>query len=435
MYDFTIEYNIALIKSFKRYFINNKLKNIKISFFDMNTKIIIDIIKKYKFSNCLEIGMGSGILSFYILSNAKTNLISIDPYQKSKYNNSGINLLKDFNFDKRFKINNLDFNKALPDLLNEFGNNYFDFILISELSSSENILFYFYYANLLLKVNGIIVIVNSLYDEIMKSLDFIKVNYEFYKKLDSPLEVTIFMKLKEDTRIYDKTTWRKNLPAVIWSKTKNFIDENNKMINPYNHEFFEQYLVYKWIKNDDIVLELGARYGIVSCTINSLLMNKENHVVVEPDKNVISALERNKKTFDAKFKICKYAISNTPLKFIKNENGLGNYVIESNKKSNNISHITSKIFFSKYDLAFNVLIVDCEGCLCKFLNENNDLLKKLRLIIFEKDNEELCNYETIINKLVKNKFKKVDRIINKNNNEVQQVWLKENVSAKIEMQR
>ena len=109
--------------------------------------------------------------------------------------------MKDFNFDKRFKINNLDFNKALPDLLNEFGNNYFDFILISELSSSENILFYFYYANLLLKVNGIIVIVNSLYDEIMKSLDFIKVNYEFYKKLDSPLEVTIFMKLKEDTRI------------------------------------------------------------------------------------------------------------------------------------------------------------------------------------------------------------------------------------------
>jgi len=60
-------------------------------------------------------------------------------------------------------------------------------------------------------------------------------------------------------------------------------------INPYYYETFEQYLILKYIKPNDIVLEIGARYGIVSNTINLLLDNKKNHIVVEPDLEVIPA--------------------------------------------------------------------------------------------------------------------------------------------------
>ena len=127
--------------------------------------------------------------------------------------------------------------------------------------------------------------------------------------------------------------WRTQLTAVIWSKHNNFFDENNKVINPFFHEVFEQYLIYKWINKNDIVLELGSRCGITSCTINYLLNNKKNHVVVDPDNNILKPLKLNKKNFKAQFKICNKAISNTPLKFVTTDNGLGNFVIDNFNKT------------------------------------------------------------------------------------------------------
>jgi len=47
-----------------------------------------------------------------------------------------------------------------------------------------------------------------------------------------------------------------------------FFDENNKIINHQELEAEEQKLSEKYIEENDIVLELGARYGTVSCTIN-----------------------------------------------------------------------------------------------------------------------------------------------------------------------
>ena len=50
----------------------------------------------------------------------------------------------------------------------------------------------------------------------------------------------------------------------------------------------------EYIKKDDVVLELGARYGSVFCVINSKLSNKNNQVSIEPDSRVWDALEKNK---------------------------------------------------------------------------------------------------------------------------------------------
>ena len=43
-------------------------------------------------------------------------------------------------------------------------------------------------------------------------------------------------------------------------------NENNEIISN-DCEIREQELVNKFIKEDDIVLELGARYGMISCLI------------------------------------------------------------------------------------------------------------------------------------------------------------------------
>ena len=50
-------------------------------------------------------------------------------------------------------------------------------------------------------------------------------------------------------------------------------DEYNKLVNTERLEKKEQILAEKYIEKNDVVLELGARYGSVSCVINSKLSN------------------------------------------------------------------------------------------------------------------------------------------------------------------
>lgn len=116
------------------------------------------------------------------------------------------------------------------------------------------------------------------------------------------------------------------------------------------------------------------------------------------------------------------AISNKKLKFAV-VNGLGNYVIDKNKKTDietiDIENITTDEFFKTYTMKFNVLIADCEGCLLSFINENIYLLQQLDLIIFEKDNEINCNYDDVADILQKHNYIKIDDVLNN----FQQVWI------------
>lgn len=102
-------------------------------------------------------------------------------------------------------------------------------------------------------------------------------------------------------------------------------------------------------------------------------------------------------------------------------NDIGSYVTEKKLKDTiKIKTISSKQFFIKYPLKFTALIVDCEGCLEKFLEENLFLLKYLELIIFEMDNVQYCNYKKIYQMLEQNNFLQYDQLLNN----FQQIWIK-----------
>ena len=57
-------------------------------------------------------------------------------------------------------------------------------------------------------------------------------------------------------------------------------DQNGNSINIAFMEKPEQDLARTYIEENDIVFELGARYGSVSCIINSKLKCKKNKFVV-----------------------------------------------------------------------------------------------------------------------------------------------------------
>ncbi len=158
----------------------------------------------------------------------------------------------------------------------------------------------------------------------------------------------------------------------------------------------EQDLVSKYIHADDIVLELGARYGSVSCIINSKLKCKTNQVVVEPDERVWKALEINKNANNCGFHIVKGFVSRRNLGLTNLDayhGGYGaTYIVQP---ESSIPCYTMETIAEKYNLIFNVIVADCEGFLEVFFDENPNVYDTLRLIIFEADYTDKCNYKKI----------------------------------------
>jgi FkbM family methyltransferase len=183
-----------------------------------------------------------------------------------------------------------------------------------------------------------------------------------------------------------------------------YYDENDKIIDHNYFEKTEQEMANKYIKPDDVVLELGARYGTVSCAINKILNNKKNQVVIEPDNTVWNALEKNRKNNNCEFNIVKGFISNKKLGI--NKNGYGTMGKED--ELSDIKCYTLDEISSLYNLKFNVLVVDCEGCLCQFFNENEKILEDINLILFEADQTHVCDYDNVRQLLIKYKFMEIE---------------------------
>jgi FkbM family methyltransferase len=195
-------------------------------------------------------------------------------------------------------------------------------------------------------------------------------------------------------------------------------DQNDISIDTAHVEDAEQDLAKQYIEENDIVFELGARYGSVSCVINSKLNCKTNQVVVEPDERVWEALERNKKANNCEFHIVKGFVSAKKLNLTNLDCHLGGYgatYIVDNDST--IPSYTIEEIIEKHNLTFNVLVADCEGFLECFFDENPTFYDTLRLIMFEADYPEKCNYNKIRDTLREKGF------IEKKNGH-QNVWIK-----------
>ena len=193
----------------------------------------------------------------------------------------------------------------------------------------------------------------------------------------------------------------------------------------------EQYTANDFIEPSNTVLELGARYGVVSSVINNKLENPRNHVVLEPDKTVLTALRTNKKTHKAKFRILNGVISEKLLSLA--QDGYASQTVEVKLKKDSVKTYTIDEIEKKYDLKFDTLVADCEGCLCDFFEENKEFVEKqLKNVMYESDVPEKCDYEKIASILKSAGFNKaIDGFVS--------FWkkrdLEENVSNLINVQK
>jgi hypothetical protein len=171
------------------------------------------------------------------------------------------------------------------------------------------------------------------------------------------------------------------------------------------NELPEQIALYKYLRPDDVVLQLGGNIGTSCILVDKLVRNKEQQMCVEPNSNIIPMLQYNKSNTNSRFKIIPSIITNSSAKkslYVNGKYDIGAMVVDNDAFENvPITKVPlDKLPFSCY----NVLFADCEGCLCPFLSEYPDMLSKLRLVIFERDQARVCNYENIDKMLVENMF-------------------------------
>jgi FkbM family methyltransferase len=195
-----------------------------------------------------------------------------------------------------------------------------------------------------------------------------------------------------------------------------FKDENGEVIEHLWTERTEQVQAETYITHKSVVLELGARYGTVSCVINKKIGSPANQVSVEPDERVHQALENNMKENGCNFHIVKGVVSKSPCRLDKPENGYATTSIID--MSGNVPHFTLEEIEATYTLRFNTLIADCEGFLEQFFDENPHLYEQLELVIFECDYPERCDYKKIMNNLFMSGFERIE-------NGFHQVWIKQ----------
>ena len=107
------------------------------------------------------------------------------------------------------------------------------------------------------------------------------------------------------------------LYSYIWNAGWDFnridgIPYYNEDGNTIDHRMLErddQMIAWSYVLPSDRVLELGGRYGTVSCLVNNRLDDPTKHVMIEPDDKVIAALLRNRDSHNSFFSVYQNVIS------------------------------------------------------------------------------------------------------------------------------
>ncbi len=192
------KFNKSILQQIYNYLIKNLLNNKnKLKYNIIKGTYLQKIIKQYKIKSCLQIGVNLGTLSYYIIEelskikNKSSNLyMCIDEIEKKKWNNYGLDIIKEFIKKEKIKIElkdnflNKKYNDVLPDIQK---NGYmFDMIFLEDNLNFDTYLYIFNYVNMILEKKGLFIIFNNPVNyDIDKLINFIDFNIKNYKLIKS----------------------------------------------------------------------------------------------------------------------------------------------------------------------------------------------------------------------------------------------------------
>jgi FkbM family methyltransferase len=168
-----------------------------------------------------------------------------------------------------------------------------------------------------------------------------------------------------------------------------------------NEELPEQKMVVRYLEGNEKVLEIGGNIGRNSLVISSILQNARDLIVLESDDDIAKQLIENRNTNNLDFVVENSALSKR--KLIQS----GWLTIESDVLLDgykDVNTINYEELISKYNIAFDTLVLDCEGAFYYILMDMPEILQNIKLIIMENDYNEIKEKEYIDDVLIKNNF-------------------------------
>ena len=162
-------------------------------------------------------------------------------------------------------------------------------------------------------------------------------------------------------------------------------DTRGELIRNTNHEAHEQFVVHRFLRRDDSVIELGGGIGTNSIQINLTLSGRarSNHYVFEPQAELASLVRSNGRLHGCKFKVVHGVLSrdkNVRVPVFNPDPKSWIFVRADASASGPIvpSVVTLPIHPT-------VIVADCEGCFHKVLLDFPDILRNIRMVYMEND--------------------------------------------------
>jgi FkbM family methyltransferase len=174
------------------------------------------------------------------------------------------------------------------------------------------------------------------------------------------------------------------------------------MYGSLNEEFPEQMMATRYLTGNEKVLEIGGNIGRNSLVIASILgANSRNFVSMECDSEISEQLRMNRDLNNLDFHIETSALSLKKLiqrgwDTIPSDILLDGYT--------DVAIISYKELVNKYNIAFDTLVLDCEGAFYYILNDMPEILTNVNLIIMENDYHNIAHKQYIDDILLKNNF-------------------------------
>ena len=168
-------------------------------------------------------------------------------------------------------------------------------------------------------------------------------------------------------------------------------------------EFPEQGMAMRFLTGQEKVLEIGANVGRNSLMIQSILSNPD-FVTLESDAGIASQLQENRDANNMYFHIEASALSKRKL-IQRGWDTIVSDVILPDYHA--VQTITLDELRNKYKIAFDTLVLDCEGAFYYILTDMPDILDNINLVIMENDYYEEAHKKFIDDTLTKNGLKRV----------------------------
>lgn len=121
-------------------------------------------------------------------------------FQKSQWDNQALKFIKHLGYDKNHSLIEKKSHVALPEMLEKYGEDSFDFSFIDGDHKFDVTLLDFYYSSLMVRIGGTIIIDDALHAGVSKCIKFIDTNMSNFKKLESPNTIAVYKKIGEDKR-------------------------------------------------------------------------------------------------------------------------------------------------------------------------------------------------------------------------------------------